>query len=67
MCGSYDTLVQEGARPSILIQFMGAHIILGLRCTVCKALAVAPMTSGEKRKRNADWLATEGVAKRSRV
>ena len=65
-CGRHDTLVQEGARPPIsLTQFLGAHIILGLRCTVCKALAVAPMTAGEKRK--CDWAASEGVVKGRRV
>ena len=41
-CGRHDTLVQESAKPPIsLTQILGAHIILGLRCTVCKALAVA--------------------------
>ena len=65
-CGRHDRLEQEGAHPPIsLAQFMGAHIIHGMCCTVCKTLAIAPMTLGEKRKRSADWLA-EG-AKRSCV
>jgi hypothetical protein len=64
-CGQHDSLVQEGAQPpTSMAQFMGAHIIHGMRCTACKALAVAPMTWCEKRKRNADWSAMEG-AKRS--
>ena len=67
-CGRHDTLVQEGARPPIsLARFMDSHIIHGLRCTACKALAIAPMTAGEKRKYNAVWVAMEGVAKRTRV
>ena len=65
-CGRHDSLEQEGAHsPISLTQFMGAHIIHGMRCTVCKTLALAPMTLGEKRKRGADWLAE--AAKRSCV
>jgi hypothetical protein len=67
-CGRHDSLVQEGAQqPISLARFMGAHIIFGMRCTACKAIAVAPMTVGEKRKHIADQSVVEGFAKRSHV
>ena len=67
-CGRHDRLEQEGAHPPISLgQFMGAHIIHGMRCTACNALAVAPMSTGEKRKRDADLVVSDRLAKLRRV
>ena len=58
-CGRHDSL-EHGARPLPPMQFMGVHVLRDIHCTACRTLAIAPMTVGEKRKRDADWL-VEGV------
>ena len=54
-CKSSDALVQEGEELQIMNPFrggLGFHQFVNVKCTKCKRLAIAPFTSGDKRKYN---------------
>ena len=61
-CGKHDSLVHHGPVRS-LIPFLNYHILSGLRCKDCHTLAVAPLTTGEKRKRDQDLMTFERRAR----
>ena len=49
-CGRHDTLEQTEATVRSLVPQGRYHILGGLRCKNCHTLAVAPLSTGEKRK-----------------
>ena len=61
-CGKHDSLVHHGPVRS-LVPFLNYHIFSGLSCKDCHALAVAPLTTGEKRKRDQDLMTFERRAR----
>ena len=61
-CDKHDSLVHHGPVRS-LVPFLNYHIFSGLRCKDCHTLAVAPLTTGEKRKRDQDLMTFERRAR----
>ena len=60
-CGRHDTLEQSEETVRSLVPHGRYHVLGGLRCKNCHALAFAPLSTGEKRKRDEIEWAVENL------